>query len=182
VVFSADPLPQTQLLALQTPENKKDFALTYWQHYGVGKDMTNPSKLYKSVRVNAEQKVENSAGLGGIGVQLDAKPYLGKQLKLTGKAKMAPGSSGSGHLWMRVDNSDKTPGFFNNMQDSPIRNAQWATYSFEGDVGEKARSIYVGGFLQGEGALFLDELELAYQQDGRWIPILVKNSAFEDSD
>src|SRR5690606_2906189 len=74
VVFSADPLPQTQLLALQTPENKKDFALTYWQHYGVGKDMTNPSKLYKSVRVNAAQKVENSAGFGGIGVQLDAKP------------------------------------------------------------------------------------------------------------
>ena len=182
VVFSADPLPENQLAESLTPKNKKDFSLTYWQHYGVGKDMANPSKLYKSVRVNLERKVETPNGFGGIGAQLDAKPYLGKKLKLTGKAKLAPESKGSGHLWMRVDNEDKSPGFFNNMQDSPIRNAQWATYSFEGNVGENAKSIYVGGFLQGEGAFFMDELELAYQDDGQWIPIPVKNGAFEDSD
>jgi hypothetical protein len=182
VVFSSEAMPVDRLIALQTPQNQRDFSLTYWQHYGVGKDMTNPSKLYKSVRVNVAQKVENPDGFGGVGAQLDATPYLGKRLRLKGKAKLASGSTGSGHLWMRVDNVDKSPGFFNNMQDSPIKSSNWASYSFEGNVGEKAKSIYVGGFLQGEGAMYLDELELAYQEDGRWIPIPVKNAAFDDSD
>ena len=182
VVFSADPLPENQLAESQTPKNKKDFSLTFWQHYGVGKDMANPSELYKSVRVNTSHKVENPNGFGGVGTQLDAKPYLGKRLRLTGKAKLASESKGSGHLWMRVDNEDNTPGFFKNMADSPIRNARWATYSFEGNVGEKAKGIYIGGFLQGEGALFIDEMELAYEENGVWQPIPIKNAAFEDSD
>ncbi|GAA0877237.1 hypothetical protein GCM10009119_02050 [Algoriphagus jejuensis] len=181
VVFSADLLPKNQLMSLQTPENKKDYLNTYWQHYGVGKDMVNPSKLYKSVRVNAPQEVENSVGFGGIGTQIDAKPYLGKRIRLSGKAKLASESKGSGHLWMRVDNADKSPGFFNNMEDSPIRNARWASYSFEGEVGEKAKMIYLGGFLKGQGALFVDELELAYEENGAWHPIEVKNGNFENS-
>lgn len=182
VVFSDSLCPDEKLAALQTPAEKRDYSLTYWQHYGVGKDMTNPSKLYKSVRVNALQKVENPDSFGGIGTQLNAKPYLGKKLRLTGKAKLAAESTGSGHLWLRVDNKDKTTGFFNNMDDSPIRNSNWATYSFEGKVGQSADGITLGGFLKGEGSLFLDELELSYEDNGTWHPIEITNSTFEDSD
>ena len=182
VVFTADPLPKNQLIKSQTPENKKEYLPTYWQHYGVGKDMINPSNLYKSVRVNEPQKKEFAAGFGGVGMQIDAKPYLGKTLRIKAKAKLGVENRGSGHLFMRVDNEDKSAGFFNNMNDSPIRNAYWATYSFEGTVGEKAKGIAIGGFLKGEGTFFVDELDLAYKENGEWISIPLKNGAFEDSD
>lgn len=182
VVFSATPKPEEEMIALITPENEKDFVPVYWQHYGVGKDMTNPSKLYKSVRVNASQKVENAAGFGGIVAQIDAKPYLGKRIRISSKAKLTTQSGGSGHLWLRVAKTDKSQGFFNNMDDSPIRSSKWESYSFEGKIDPTAASIYFGGFLKGEGTFFLDELELFYEENGVWMPISVSDGNFEVAD
>jgi hypothetical protein len=72
VVFSASAQSEDKLKNLITPKDQKGYSPVYWQHYGVGKDMVNPSNLYKSVRVNAPQKVENTAGFGGIVTSIDA--------------------------------------------------------------------------------------------------------------
>lgn len=181
VVFSSTAQPEDKMISLISPA-EQGYVPVYWQHYGVGKDMTNPSKLYKSVRVNAPQKVKNAAGFGGIGSQIDAQPYLGKRIRIRSKAKLTTQSGGSGHIWLRVDKKDKSQGFFNNMDDSPIRSSNWESYSFEGKIDPTAASIFFGGFLKGEGAFWMDELELFYEENGVWIPIPVSNGTFEEAD
>lgn len=182
VVFSSEAQPEGELIGLSTPKDQKGYSPVYWQHYGVGKDMTNPSNLYKSVRVNASQKIERTEDFGGIVTQIDAQPYLGKKIRISSKAKLTTQRKGTGHIWLRVDKKDKSMGFFNNMDDSPIRSSDWKTYSFEGKVDPAASTISFGGFLKGEGALFMDELELFYEENGAWIPIPVPNGSFEDAD
>lgn len=182
VVFSAMALPEDKLNSLSSPENFKDYFPVYWQHYGVGKDMSNPSKLYQSVRVNALQKVESTAEFGGIVTQIDAQPYLGKRIRISSKAKLITQDKGTGHIWLRVDKKDKSLGFFNNMDESPIRSSDWKTYSFEGKVDPAASTINFGGFLKGNGSFFMDELEIFYEENGTWVPISVPNGDFEDAD
>jgi len=51
-----------------TKEN--EYRPVYWQHYGVSKDMINPSKLYRSVRANSVQEVDSAASFGGISTSI----------------------------------------------------------------------------------------------------------------
>jgi hypothetical protein len=110
------------------------------------------------------------------------QPYLGKKIRISSKAKLTTQRKGTGHIWLRVDKKDKSMGFFNNMDDSPIRSSDWKAYSFEGIVDPAASSISFGGFMKGEGSFFMDELELFYEENGAWIPISVTNGSFEDAD
>ncbi len=52
--------------------------------------------------------------------KIDAKPFAGKNLKLTGAVK-TEGDAGLALLIVRVDKKDKKMGFFDNMQDRPIQ-------------------------------------------------------------
>ena len=180
VRFSADKPESKPLKLTATPPQPKDYRQVYWQHYGVGKDMINPSELYKSVRVNSQKVEEKSAGFGGINKRIPAEPYLNRRIRLKGMAKLDPSSEGTGHFWLRVDNSDQSPGFFENMNDNPISTADWQPYTITGNVNPKASTINFGGFLSGKGTLHLDMIELEVEENGSWTRIPINNSSFED--
>lgn len=77
--------------------------------------MIYQDQRYSSIRVNSYNEIDESRGFGSLTLSIDPKKHIGKEIKYTGWVKLKEGSEGSGHLWLRVDKSDKTRGFFENM-------------------------------------------------------------------
>lgn len=157
----------------------KDAKPVYWQHLGV---VTGeyPGNIYQSERVNTV-KTETKAeypDFGNVMTYLDAAPYAGKTIKFTGRVKVLQGSTGTGHLWLRVDRSSGN-GFFDNMDQNPIRKSDWKQYEIIGNVDFSAYGIALGCFLKGAGELHVDDMHLYYQDGEKWIEIPIKNSNFE---
>ena len=161
------------------PNIVTDYKPTYWQHLGVSKDMNMQGKAYSSVRVNRYTEIDESSSFGNLSVYINAEKYKGKEIKYTGWVKLKEGSKGTGHLWMRVDKSDKTLGFFENMDANPIKSNEWKQYEIAGKIDDLASTIYIGTFIKGKGTLFLDDFHLSYKEDNKWIEIPIKNNDFE---
>ena len=163
-----------------TPENKEDYQLTFWQHHGLSAGMRNQEGPYQSIRVNRVQVgSDNTSGFGNLFTSIDAEAYRGKSIKFAGNVKLLPNSKGSGHLWLRVNLTDRQIGFFENMGENPITSSAWQQYEIIGNVDEKAESILLGCFLSGGGKLLVDHIQLSYEENGAWIEIPLGNSDFE---
>ncbi len=164
------------------PKDTKAYKLSYWQHKGVSRGMAFKGGPYISVRVNRTSTTDSSSPFGNIMTSIDASKYKGKDIKYSGSVKLGDGSEGTGHLWFRVDNSDGSNGFFDNMRNSPITEKEWKQYEITGRVDSLATSLVFGCFLKGKGKLLLDDVQLAYKDDDNWINIPIKNSDFESEE
>jgi C-terminal processing protease CtpA/Prc len=164
-----------------TPNNPKKHESTFWQHKGVstGMQYQKENSPYKSVRVNRIVKTENASDFGNIMTAIDAEKYRGKEIKYTGYVKLKEGTKGNGHLWIRIDKTDRSYGFFNNMDANPVKSNKWQQYEIIGSVDSLAKSIVFGCFLSGKGRLYVDKLQLYYKEGNTWIEIPIKNSDFE---
>ena len=158
--------------------------ITYWQHFGLGKDAKSGGDIYKSSRVNSLTTVDKASDFGNIVSSFDLKEYRNSEIKFTAWAKLAPGSQGNARLWFRVDNSDGSYGFFDNMGDRPITANEWQQYEIIGTVDEKGGKLIFGSFLIGKGTAFLDGFKMSYRKQGSdaWTPIDLFNGSFEASD
>jgi len=165
-----------------TPKDTKAYKLTYWQHKGVSRGMAFKGGPYISVRVNRTSTTDNSSPMGNVMTSINAAEYKGKDIKYSGSVKLGDGSEGTGHLWFRVDNSDGSKGFFDNMWNSPITENEWKDYEIQGNVDSLATSLVFGCFLKGKGKLLLDDVQLAYKDGNNWIDIPIKNSDFESEE
>ncbi|MBP9098049.1 MAG: CocE/NonD family hydrolase [Ferruginibacter sp.] len=111
--------------------------------------------------------------------KIDAKPFAGKNLKLTGAVK-TEGDAGLALLIVRVDKKDKKMGFFDNMQDRPIQSAEWKTYTIEGKIDDDADSLYIGGICVNNGSFYFDDFVLQIEtESGKWQNINLVNTDFE---
>jgi C-terminal processing protease CtpA/Prc len=148
-----------------------------WQHYGYG---TGPG-LYRSIRTNRVfgKADMNTRGFGNASRFLDAKPLQGKRIRLTANIK-AEVSTGKAQMWLRVDKPDNKMGFFDNMDERPITSNNWAVYETIGLVDQDAKGIAFGAFLSGMGKMWVDDFKLAVEEGGKWIPVPLKNSSFEE--
>lgn len=162
-----------------TPSNLKKYKPIYWQHNGLGIGMSNSGETYTSVRVNSKDKPIKSSGFGNIMAGIDADKYLGKEIKYTGFVKVKEGSTGTGHLWLRVDNKDKSMGFFDNMSNNPIKSKDWKQYEITGTVDSIAKQIVFGCFLVGKGTLYFDKAQFFYKENDEWVEIPLSNNDFE---
>lgn len=165
-----------------TPPDTTGYKKTYWQHLGVEKGMESQGALYKSVRVNRDRIVTQQQGastFATFATYIDAKQYRGKTIKMTGKVKLIKGSAGVGQLWMRVDLPNEKTGFFDNMNDRPIRQNEWNEYEITGHVDTTAVGIAVGSFLNGGGELLIDDFHFYTKEGDTWVEIQVKYSDFE---
>lgn len=145
--------------ALLTPNNLSGYELVSWQHLGVGlvKDIRSP---YQSLRTNRNTVYKTDfKGFGTTSAEINAKQFVGKTFEFTGRAKMVNGS-GDGHLWVRIDDVNHKIGFFDNMDDRPIKTKEWASFTIKGKVDDKAAAIYIGSFLSGLGTFIIDDLSL----------------------
>src|SRR5215217_2774348 len=161
-----------------TPPVKKGMKEITWQHYGLGND----DGLYKSVRTNRSIAVKdpNRAKFGVTTNHVDAKSHRGKNFRLKGWMKTEV-TSGQGQMWMRVDCEDQKTGFFNNMDDRPVKEKSWKAYEISGVVDTDAREFVFGAFLIGEGKLWADNFKLEVEDKGAWTPVPLYNSSFEEN-
>ncbi len=162
-----------------TPENMANYKSIYWQHRGVSLGMSNQNNIYRSVRVNRDSEIDESSASGNLTISIELEKYLGKRLKYTGWVKLKEGSKGSGHLSMRVNKSDYSIGFIDNMRSRPIKSNEWNEYEIIGEVDTLATTLKIGCMLKGKGTLYLDNVHLYYEENDKWIEIPLKNSAFE---
>ena len=94
---------------------------------------------------------------GNVMQTIDATPYRGKTVRFRGAVRVA-GAAATAALWMRVDRSQKRLGFFENMDNRPIRSAEWAYYEITGDVAADAEVLNIGMMLNQEGSAWLDDV------------------------
>jgi erythromycin esterase len=98
---------------------------------------------------------------GNVLQRIDATPWRGKRIRLRAAVKAdVAGTGGQAQLWMRIDRPGGKPGFFNNMDDRPIRDPEWRVYEIVGDVAEDAEAIAFGLFVLTGGKGYVDAVSL----------------------
>jgi len=162
-----------------TPLNKVGMKEITWQHYGLG----NNGGLYKSARTNRKIKIKdpNRAEFGGATSNINAEAYRGKKFRLKGWMRTDL-TNGQGQFWVRVDREGKNYGFFNNMDDRPIKSKEWKAYEITGTIDIDASNLFFGAFLLGEGKIWIDNFILEIEDNGIWKKIPLQNSSFEQAD
>lgn len=122
----------------------------------------SPKQGKQSVRVSGAPIAGGEAGVpafGNVMQQIDATPYRGKRVRFRAAVRVQ-GMAAAAGLWMRVDRPAKQIGFFDNMQDRPIRSSDWTYYEIVGDVAADAELLNVGMLLQQEGSAWLDDVTI----------------------
>lgn len=106
----------------------------------------DPKQGKRCVRVAIKEGASPSGQEYGVLLQAcNAAPYRGKVVRLRGCLRVnAATAADRAQLWMRVDRPNKQRGFFDNVNDRPVRDAAWASYDIVGDVAADAESIYFG--------------------------------------
>jgi hypothetical protein len=110
-----------------------------------------------------------------------ADTLRGKAIRMRGQVRIAdPSAQGWAGLWLRVDRTGGVPGFFDNMQNRPVRDTAWREYVIEGSVADDATQIVFGVLSVGAMTVDVDAIEIATRDAaGNWIPIAVPDASFE---
>jgi hypothetical protein len=91
---------------------------------------------------------------GNLMQSVSAEPYRGRTIRYSADVSVEPADEESyGALWLRVDGPGTTIGFFDNMQNRPIKSKEWHRYEIVATVGEKAEWINFGAMLMGAGTV-----------------------------
>ena len=98
--------------------------------------------------------------LGNVMQVADATPYRDKRVRFSGwvRTEALPLGllAGRAQAWFRVDRPGGQTGFFDNMQDRPIRAKDWQRFEIIGDIAPDAETINFGLMLIGYGKAWLD--------------------------
>jgi len=100
----------------------------------------------------------NPEAWGTVMQSLNATPYRGKKVRLTGWLKASEGSKAT--YWMRVDRPGNAVGFFDNAMNRAVSQDVWTQLVIEGLVAEDAESLHFGAMIFGNGAAGFDDVKL----------------------
>lgn len=104
-----------------------------------------------------EGKKDVSIGLGVLSNTIEAKPYIGKRIKLTGYLKTKNVQSWAG-MWMRIDDQKGKPIVSDTMDDKLLEGSRdWTSYEVVLDVNEKSHTISYGILLAGVGKIWISK-------------------------
>lgn len=116
------------------------------------------SKTGADVRVRRHQ--ESGEGFGGSGLMLDARPYHGKQIILSGTLE-AGATARDGAIWLRADDAAGKSVAFMNSQKSPVSfGAAPALREVHITVPDSAVKLALGTIMRGTGTLHARNLRL----------------------
>ncbi len=152
----------------------KDMTVVAWQHYGVG--LSDTPNIYHSIRLNRKNIINLGSGFANLMKMDIATPYRGKKFLYKAAVKVERGKA---QMWFRVDRPDRQMGFFDNMDDRPIRSHQWKSYEIKGKIADDAQNIAYGCFMIGGGKIFADDFQLFVKEGDQWKPVEIKNPGFE---
>jgi len=124
--------------------------------YEVGVDETQPWGGMPSAYAMSTGAVDGK--FGGMMQTISAESFRNQRVQLTGWVKTQGADDGGGHLWLRVDGSEKgkTLGF-DNMQDrAPKGTTDWQECSLVLDVPAEATTLNYGFFVSGKGKMWVN--------------------------
>lgn len=141
-------------------------------------------KLYNALifvdHTTASVPVYITPDFGNAMHSLSAKPYRGKKIKITMEIRLdSDTTSGTGHLWLRVDRKNRKEGFFYNMDDNPVTSAAWRHCEITGKVSKDATYINYGVFLTPNGKLYADDFHFFVWKHGHWNEVTELANSFE---
>ena len=160
---------------------RRDPSLVAWHYRGVGisEGMRGP---YSMKRVNRPMAADNPRGTAGVMSQfVEADKLRGRTIRMRARMRVVdPEASGGGGIWLRVDRPNRVVGFFDNMQDRPVRDTAWREYIIEGPVADDATQIWFGVLSTGSTTLDVDQVELAVRAEGGdWTPLDIPDASFD---
>ncbi|MEO8586658.1 MAG: erythromycin esterase family protein [Acidobacteriota bacterium] len=125
----------------------------------------------KFAAVIARSRADAPQMFGNVMQRFDATPWRGKRVRFRAAVRVeAGGTGGRAQMWLRVDLPGGKMGFFDNMGDRPIRDADWRVYEIAGDVAEDANAIAFGVMLIGGGKTFVDDVSLSEVPASKIVP------------
>jgi C-terminal processing protease CtpA/Prc len=119
-----------------------------------------PAAGRRCVRLDVSGTAES---VGNLMRTVDATAWRGKRIRFA--ASVRTQGAGRAQLWLRVDRGGGATGFFDNMQDRPIRSPRWSEHEIVGDVDADAHSIALGLLILGPGSAWLDSVSIAIVGD-----------------
>ncbi|HEY2722218.1 MAG TPA: hypothetical protein VGI82_10860, partial [Chitinophagaceae bacterium] len=110
---------------------------------------------------------------------ISVKGYEGHNFRLTAMVKSdLDDDSASAHLWARVD-KEKGDGFFDNMDDRPIRTSDWKLYTVQGKIDTGANRLVFGLYCMFNGRFYFDNMNLEIESGkNKWEKVYAAN--FDD--
>ena len=164
--------------ALGSPDNQ----LIAWRYLGAGMAGSSMPGPYKAKRTG--RSLVASAGIDGFATVMQTVPaqnLRGKTIRLRGLVRaMSREATAGAALWLRVDRPSQQMGFFDNMNNRPIRDPDWKEYAIEGPVAEDATSLAFGVMASGGVTADFETISLAVRgADGSWTPMAVDDGGFE---
>jgi erythromycin esterase len=109
-----------------------------------------------------------SVSFGTVLQGVDARAFAGKRIVYRVAVRVEGSQDADIALpWLRVDLAGGKMGFFDNMQDRPVRpnpagsNKGWAVYEIAGPVDPAATQIYFGVLVQGKARAWIDQASLS---------------------
>ncbi len=154
--------------------------LVAWRYLGPGFAPNIGAGPYRGARTHRTAPV---AGIDGFATLMQTRPadrLRGRRVRLSGQVRAATPGGGGAALWLRVDRPQQAMGFFDNMQDRPIREERWQSYSIEGPVAEDAVAVAFGAMASGIVTADFDALQLEVREEGGpWIEVTIPDPGFE---
>lgn len=158
-----------------------DRSLVSWTYLGPGFD--GQGAPYSSARSNRFSAPPPSSSPGlfvRIQQSIPADSLRGKRIRLRARARVTtldrPGWAG---LWLRVDRTPPAVGFFDNMQNRPIRQTEWRDYVIEGPVADDATGLVFGALASESIPAEFDAFELAVADGDAWTTLPIRDPGFE---
>jgi eukaryotic-like serine/threonine-protein kinase len=151
--------------------------LVYWNQMGTSVGLwrmsLDGSAHPRAVPLTGRQRVTLSQSI-------DAAPYRNRQIQLRGaiKAHMSGTDRAGCFLVVRKRDEPKLP------ERAIAQLPQWQNCkAIESRVDSDAEKIIFGGFLNGSGAVWMDDFKLAFRDDNnQWQPIQLVNPSFEEAE
>ena len=172
----------TFIPSIITPADTSGMQAVCWQHNGYG--IASNRALYQSVRANGyiKQAVPNpSRNLSFIERHIDAKPYRDLKVRFSAAIKALDLGEGTGHLWLQVNRTDSSIGFYENMRFRPFTgvNKAWRRDTITGKVDGDGETITFGCFIQNKGRLLIDDIKLELATNKGWETVSGADGGFE---
>ncbi|WP_312392867.1 alpha/beta hydrolase [Chryseobacterium sp.] len=114
---------------------------------------------------------------------LNVENIQNQKFKVSAKIRKENDNNAKCAIWARIDNIDDSTGFFENQSYSKIKvTSEWKTFTIEGTIDSKAKTLNIGAFAEDNGDFYFDDFKLEVN-DGKtkkWKEIPLKNSGFEE--
>ncbi|MEO8026775.1 MAG: tetratricopeptide repeat protein, partial [Bryobacteraceae bacterium] len=98
---------------------------------------------------------------GNLMQSFAAAAYRGKMIRLTAWLRLEKVDAGDrAQMWLSIDRADGKKGFFDNMDNRPVRSAEWTPCQLEARVEDDATFVKFGVMSIGRGRVWVDRVSL----------------------